>query len=77
MVLLAPKVPQVTKESWEEKYVTQDITFIALKGTSVIFFGLSMLCESLWYVCSRVNGVKEGRMAYLDLQDLEEQQDHQ
>lgn len=33
MALLAPKVPQVTVESWEEKYVTQDITFIASKRT--------------------------------------------
>lgn len=85
MALLAPKVLQVTEESWEEKYVTQDMTFIALKGTLVflffvqkeLFFGLGMLCQSLWYVCSRVSGVKGGRMAHLDLQDLEEQQDLQ
>lgn len=74
---LAPKVPQVTEESWVEMYVTQDMTFGASKGTSVIFFGLDMLCKSLWYVCSRVSGVKEGRMVHLDLQDLEEQQDLQ
>lgn len=65
--------------------VRQDMTFIALKGTLVflffvqkeLFFGLGMLCQSLWYVCSRVSGVKGGRMAHLDLQDLEEQQDLQ
>lgn len=74
MALLAPKVPQVTEESWEEMYVTQDMTFSASKGTSVIFFGLGILCQNVWYVYSRVSGVKGGRMAHLELQDLEEQQ---
>lgn len=77
MAHLAPKVPQVTEESWEEMYVTQDTTSIASKGTSVIFFDLGILCENVRYVCSRVSGVKGGRMAPLDLQELEGQQDPQ
>lgn len=36
-----------------------------------------MLCKNVCYACSRVSGVKGGRMAHLDLQDLKEQQDLQ
>lgn len=40
MALLAPKVHQVTEESWETMYVTQDLTFISSKGTSVRVCGM-------------------------------------
>lgn len=48
-----------------------------IKKNLVIFFGLGVLRKNVWYVCSRVSGVKGGRMAHLDLQDLKEQQDLQ
>lgn len=44
---------------------------------SNIYFIKRNFSESVWYVCSRVSGVKRGRMAPPDLQDLKEKQDLQ